>query len=186
MVEEQIQEEDDEVKRYWYEFWPEEVPKHMDYKIRPLGELLRNSAKQFPDSQAIYFEGFRMTYRELDTLVDQFATGLSQLGVKKGDVVAIDTPNIPQFIIAFYAIQRIGAIVNPIIPLHRFVEIAYQVNDSNSKVLIILDFLYKEYLLDKDLGQMKSLEHIILTGIAEYLPKIKAVLGTALGKVPNP
>ena len=134
MVQEPIQEKDDEVKRYWYEFWPKEVPKHIDYKIRALGELLKNSAKQFPDSQAIYFEGFRMTYQELDILVDQFATGLSKLGVKKGDVVAIDTPNIPQFIIAFYAIQRIGAIVNPIIPLNRFVEIVYQVNDSNSKI----------------------------------------------------
>ena len=185
MVQEPIQEKDDEVKRYWYEFWPKVVPKHVDYKIRTLGELLRNSAKQYPESQAIYFEGFRMTYQELDILVDQFATGLSKLGVKKGDVVAIDTPNIPQFIIAFYAIQRLGAIANPIIPLHRFVEIVYQVNDSNSKVLIILDFLYKEYLLDKDLSQMKNLEHIILTGIAEYLPKIKAVLGTALGKVPR-
>lgn len=184
-MEEGIQEEEDEVKRYWYEYWPKGVPKHIDYKIRTLGNLLRNSANTYPDSQAIYFEGFRMTYKELDTAADQFATGLSKLGVKKGDIVAIDTPNIPQFVIAFYAIQRLGAIVNPIIPLHKFVEIVYQINDSNSKFLIILDFLYKEYLLGKDLSKMKSLEGIILTGIAEYLPKIKAKLGTALRKVPR-
>lgn len=185
MTEEGIQESDDEVKRYWYKYWPEEVPKHIDYKIRSLGDLLRNTVQEFPNSQVIYFEGLRITYKELDILVDQFATALSKMGVKKGDVIAIDLPNIPQFVIAFYAIQRLGAIANPVIPLHRFVEIAYQINDSNSKILIILDFLYKEYLLGKDLSKMKSLESIILTGIAEYLPKIKAKLGTALGKVPR-
>jgi long-chain acyl-CoA synthetase len=185
MTEEGIQESDDEVKRYWYKYWPEEVPKHIDYKIRSLGDLLRNTVQEFPDSQVIYFEGLRITYKELDILVDQFATALSKMGVKKGDVIAIDLPNVPQFVIAFYAIQRLGAIANPVIPLHRFVEIAYQINDSNSKILIILDFLYKEYLLGKDLSKMKSLEGIILTGIAEYLPKIKAKLGTALGKVPR-
>jgi len=177
--------QNDEVIRHWDEYWPEGTPKHIDYKIRSVGEILRNTAKEYPDSQAIYFEGWRCTYNELDAMADQFATALRKLGVKKGDIVAIDTPNIPQFIIAFYALQRLGAIANPVIPLHRFVEIAYQINDSNSKFLIILDVLYEEYLQGKELSKMESLEGIILTGIAEYLPKIKAVLGKALGKVPR-
>jgi long-chain acyl-CoA synthetase len=169
----------------WYKFWPEYVPKHIDYQEISLGDLLRNSAKRFPDSQAIYFEGFRLTYAELDTLVDQFATGLSKLGIKKGDIVGIDLPNVPQFVIAFYALQRLGATANPIIPLHRFVEIAHQINDSNSIALIILDVLYEEHLHGKELSKMPTLKHIILTGVGEFLPKIKAVLGKALGKVPR-
>ena len=180
-----IPETKDEVKRFWYKFWPEEVPKHIDYKIRTLGEILANTVKEFPDSQAIYFEGWRCTYKQLDEMVNQFATGLSKLGVKKGDIVGIDVPNIPQFVIAFYALQRLGAIVNPIIPLHRFVEITYQIDDSKSKFLIILDVLYQEHLHGKELSKMKSLKGIILTGIAEYLPKVKAILGTALKKVPR-
>ncbi len=169
----------------WYKFWPEGVPKHIDYQEISLGDVLRNIVKQYPNSQAIYFEGFRLTYKELDELVDQFATGLSKLGIKKGDIVGIDLPNIPQFVIAFYALQRIGATANPIIPLHRFVEIVHQINNSKTIALIILDSLYEVHLHEKDLSKMPSLKHIILTGIGEYLPKIKALLGKALGKIPQ-
>ena len=139
----------DETPTPWYKFWPENVPKHIDYKEIALGDILRNNAKQYPDSQAIFFEGIRLTYEELDGLVDQFATGLSKLGIKKGDIVGIDLPNVPQFVIAFYALQRLGATANPIIPLHRFVEIVHQINDSESVALIILDALYEEHLHEK-------------------------------------
>ncbi|MGQ4876363.1 MAG: AMP-binding protein [Promethearchaeia archaeon] len=175
----------DEIVEYWMKNWPKETPRHVDYEIMSLGEMLKRSVKLYPDSQAIYFEGFRMTYKELDALVDQFATALSKMGIKKGDVVLIDLPNVPQFVIAFYGIVRIGAIANPIIPLNRFTEIVHQTNDSKGKVLLILDILYKEHLDGKDLSKMPTLEHIILTGIDEYLPKVKAVIGKALGKVPR-
>jgi len=174
----------DDIPTPWYKSWPEGVPKHVDYQEISLGEVLRNTVNQYSDSQAIYFEGFRLTYKELDELVDQFATGLSKLGIKKGDIVGVDLPNIPQFVIAFYALQRLGATANPIIPLHRFVEIVHQINDSNTVALIILDSLYEEHLHEKDLSKMPCLKHVILTGIGEYLPKIKAKLGKALGKFP--
>jgi long-chain acyl-CoA synthetase len=175
----------DDIKEYWMENWPKEVPRHIDYEEISLGQMLENIVNQYPDSQAIFFEGFRMTYKELMMAVDQFATGLSKLGVEKDDVVLIDLPNLPQFIIAFYACARIGAISNPIIPLNKYTEILHQANDSKGKVLIILDALFEEYLHGKDLSKMKDLEHIIFTGVAEYLPKIKAKLGTLLGKVPR-
>jgi len=165
--------------------WPKETPRHNKYDVVPLGQLLSRTALKYPDSEAIYFEGFRMTYLELDTLVDQFATALSKLGIKRGDVVCIDLPNIPQYLIAHWASIRIGAISNPILPVNRFVEIVHQVNDSKANTLVILDYLYEEYLLGKDLGKIPTLKHIILTGLAEYLPPIKAKLGTALGKVPR-
>jgi len=174
----------DEINEYWMENWPEVTPRHIDYDEISLGEYLRRTANKYPASQAIYFEGYRMTYKELDSTIDQFATGLAKLGIKKGDVVLIDTPNMPQFVIAFYAIIRVGAIANPIIPLNRFVEIVHQVNDSKGKALIILDYLYEEHLHGKDLSKMPTLKNIIMTGLGEYLPKIKAVLGKALKKVP--
>ncbi len=165
--------------------WPKETPRQIEYEEIPLGELLSRTALKYPDSEALFFEGFRMTYLELDTLVDQFATALSKLGIKKGDVVCIDLPNVPQYLIAHWAIVRIGATSNPILPINRFIEIVHQVNDSNANTLIILDYLYEEYLLGKELNKMPTLKHIILTGLAEYLPPIKAKLGTALHKVPR-
>ena len=175
----------DEINEYWMQNWPEEVPRHIDVPEISLGQMLRNTVKAYPDSQAIFFEGFRMTYKELDMAVDQFATALSKMGIKKGDVVVIDLPNMPQYIIVYYAICRIGAIANPVIPLNRFVEIVHQVNDSKGKIMVILDVLYEEHLHGKDLSKIPTLKDIILTGIADYLPKIKAKLGTALGKVPR-
>ena len=175
----------DEINEYWMKNWPEEVPRHIDVPEISLGQMLRNTAEAYPESDSIYFEGFRMKYKELDGFVDQFATALSNMGIKKGDVVLINLPNTPQFVIAYYAIVRIGAIANPIIPLNRFTEIVHQANDSKGKMMIILDVLYEEHLHGKDLSKMPSLKDIILTGVAEYLPKIKAKLGTALGKVPR-
>lgn len=174
-----------EIIEYWEKKWPKETPRHLDYDKLPLAELLRKAANKYPESQAIYFEGFRMTYKELDSLVDQFATGLAKLGIKKGDVVGIDLPNVPQYVIAHWAVLRLGAISNPILPVNRFVEIVHQINDSKASTLIILDYLYEEYLLGKDLGKTDTLQNIILTGTAEYLPKLKGKLGTAIGKVPR-
>jgi long-chain acyl-CoA synthetase len=168
-----------------YQNWPDETPRHYNYENITLGEMLRSIATKTPNSQAIYFEGFQMTYKELDVLVDQFSTALAKMGIKKGDVVLIDLPNLPQFVISYYAIVRIGAIANPIIPLNRFTEIIHQVNDSNGKMMIILDVLYEDHLHNNDLNKMPSLKDIILTGVGEYLPKIKAKIGKAFGKVPR-
>jgi long-chain acyl-CoA synthetase len=175
----------DEIVRYWEKNWPEVTPKHVDYNVVPLGNVLDKTAEIYPNSQAIFFEGYRMTYEELNTLVNQFATGLSKIGIKKGDVVCIDLPNVPQYIIAHWAAVKLGAISNPILPVNRFVEIVHQVNDSRATTLIILDYLFAEHLEGKDLSKMPTLNNLIFTGLAEYLPSIKAKLGTALGKVPR-
>ncbi len=174
----------DEITEYWMKNWPEETPRHIDYEEITLGQLLRNIAEKYPDSDAIWFEGFKMTYKELDEATDQFATGLSKMGIKQGDVVLIDLPNLPQFVIAFYALCRIGAVANPIIPLNRFTEILHQANDSKGKALIILDILYEEHLHGHPFDKMPTLKDIILTEVAEYLPPLKAKLGKKLKKVP--
>ncbi|HMF33654.1 MAG TPA: AMP-binding protein [Candidatus Lokiarchaeia archaeon] len=169
---------------WWKQHWPPETPRELEYPPMKLDDILRNNAKEFPDHQAIYFEGFRMTHRQLDEAVDQLATGLSKLGVQKGDVVLTYLPNVPQAVISFYATVRLGAIVNPIIPLNKYAEILHQATDSQGKILIMLDSLYEEHLHRKDLSRMSSLKYIILTGLGEYLPGIKRVLGKALKKVP--
>jgi long-chain acyl-CoA synthetase len=178
-------EQEPTVAQPWMKFWPKETPRHLEYEEIPLDEILRRNAKELPQRDAIYFEGFRMTHAELDHAVDVFTTGLNQLGIKPRDVVLIDTPNCPQFVIAFFAIIRLGAIANPIIPLNRFTEIVHQANDSNAKALIILDVLFEEHLHGKDLEQLKTVQWIVLTGVKEYLPSIKRVVGGLLGKVPH-
>jgi len=174
-----------DIPQPWMKYWPKETPRQIDYELIPVDELLRRNKRNYPDQNAIYFMGFRITMKELDELVDKFTTGLSKLGIKKGDVVLIDLPNCPQFVIAFYAIARLGAIANPIIPLNRYAEIVHQVNDSKGKVLIILDSLYEEHLHGKDLSKMPTLEKIILTRLTEYMPKMLGILGTLMNKIPR-
>jgi len=174
-----------DVAEPWLQFWPKETSRNLDYDEIPLDELVKTDAKDLPNNHAIYFEGATMTFGQLDQLVDKFATGLRKLGIKKGDVVLIDMPNIPQFIIAFFGILRADAIANPVIPLNKYSEIAHQANDSNAKGLVILDFLFQEYMEGKDFSQMKTLDFIIMTGTGEYLSPVKRILGTALGKIPR-
>jgi long-chain acyl-CoA synthetase len=66
-------------------FWPEDVPKSIEYPEIPLSEILRRSAKKYPDNPAIIFMDNKITYKTLDELTDRFATALTALGVQKGD-----------------------------------------------------------------------------------------------------
>lgn len=174
-----------DVPEPWLKYYPAETPRNLDYVERPLDDMVKTNAKELRDNRAIYFEGANMTFGQLDQLVDQFATGLRKLGIKKGDVVLIDTPNIPQFIIAFFGILRVDAIANPVIPLNKFSEIVHQANDSRAKGLVILDFLFQENMEGKDFSQLETMEFIIMTGTGEYLPSLKRILGTTLGKIPR-
>ncbi|MGB8954181.1 MAG: AMP-binding protein, partial [Tumebacillaceae bacterium] len=83
-----------------------------------LGLNLRNSAANYPDVAALLFLDKSVSYRELDGLVDRFAAGLQALGLGKGSRIALLLGNTPQFVIAYYAIARIGAVSVPINPLY--------------------------------------------------------------------
>jgi non-ribosomal peptide synthetase component E (peptide arylation enzyme) len=97
---EKVEEEKREEKP-WYKFWPPGVRKHIDYPEVPLHEFLRTSAQKYPNKTAIIYFDKKITYKELDVLTDKFAAALADLGVKKGDKVAIFLPNIPQFVISY-------------------------------------------------------------------------------------
>jgi len=168
----------------WLAHYPKETPRTLDYEEIPVDEILRRNGRKYARSEAIYFEGKRISYGELDVLADRFASGLVRMGIRRGDVVLIDMPNIPQFVIAFFGILRAGAVPNPVMPLNRFAEIAHQSNDSNARALVILDVLYEEHLQGRDVAKMKTLERIVMTGLGEYLPGFKRVVGGLLGKIP--
>jgi len=116
----------------WLTTYPKITPRELDYEFFPLDEMVTRNAQKIPNQNALAFEGWHITHAALNQLVNQFATALSKLGIQPHDVVLLDLPNSPQFVIAFFAILRIGAIANPIIPLNRFVEIAHQSNDSKA------------------------------------------------------
>ncbi|MDO9065826.1 MAG: AMP-binding protein, partial [Chloroflexota bacterium] len=102
------------MEKPWFKFYEPGVPRTISYPDVPLYQLLEDSVKRFPQNPALIFLNGKMTYAALDANVNRFANALSDLGVKKGDRVAIYTANCPQYVISYYAILKIGAIIVPI------------------------------------------------------------------------
>jgi long-chain acyl-CoA synthetase len=149
-------------------FWPSDVPKNLKYPVVPLNRLLEKTAKEYPEKTAIaYFEG-EITYQKLNVLSDQFAVALVKLGIKKGDRVAVYLPNIPQFVIAYFGILKVGAVLTAISPLHREREVEYQLSDSEAETVIAWDSLYS---IVENVWQKTKLKSAIVTGLEEYASK---------------
>ena len=166
----------------WFKFYPEGIPKSIPYPEVPLPQLLRDTAKKHPDHVALIFEDYKITYRELDELVDRFAAALHDLGISKGDVVALFLPNIPQFVITYYGILRVGGIVTAINPLYKEREVEYQLNNAEAKAIVTLDVLYPTV---KKVWKKTKVKSVIITSLKDYLPPVKRILGTLLGKIPT-
>ena len=108
----------------------------MSYDFNNLVELLDNSAGQFPKAKALIFGSKKITYEELDRFTRQLASGLSELGLKEFDRVAIWLPNCPEFIYSFFATLRLKATVVPINTMFKREEARFVIEDSQAKVLI--------------------------------------------------
>jgi long-chain acyl-CoA synthetase len=166
----------------WFKFWPEDIPKHIDYPEAPLFILLKKSAEKYPNHTALVYFDREITYKELDLASDKFATALADLGVKKGDKVAIFLPNIPQFVMAYYGTIKIGAIDTAVSPLYKEREVEHQLNDSEAETIVVLDALYP--IIEKTWEKTK-LKRVIVTGFKDYMPSATALLGSLLKRIPS-
>jgi long-chain acyl-CoA synthetase len=151
----------------WFKSYAPGVPQEIDFEKITLPEALKRSARNYPESTALLFMGQRISYVQLDRLVNRFARALLDLGVKKGEKVALLLPNIPQAVIAIYGTFRIGAVAVMNNPLYTERELEYQFNDSDSKVLVSLDLLHPRILKIKD---KTKIEKVIYCHINDYLP----------------
>lgn len=154
-------------ERIWHKAYAKGVPRSLDYEEITLHDALERTAKRFPDTVALIMMGKKITYRELNELVNRFANALTVLGIRKGDKVALLLPNIPQVVIASYAVFRLGAVVVMNNPLYTESELEHQLNDSGSRMAIGLDLLTPRMLKLKD---KTGIESIIACHIRDYLP----------------
>jgi len=134
---------------------------------QPLHEYLRAHARQQPDRAAILWYGQPVSWAALDRASDAFAARLAQLGVKKGEPVALFMNNCPQYVMAHFGIQKLGAIVCPCGPLFKEHELAYQLDDLKARVIVAADGLVP--VVDK-VRASTAIEHVFATGYAELLP----------------
>ena len=151
----------------WVQYYEPGVSAELSYPDLTLGGVLEETTRKFPDHTALLFFGTKITYAELDRLVNRFAHALGGLGVKKGDRVALMLPNIPQMVIAYYGTLRLGAIAVATNPLYHAHELEVQLKDSGAEVLVAVDMFYPVVSQALPKTAVKSL---ILCGIKDYLP----------------
>lgn len=136
-------------------------------------DMFRKSAALYPAKPALIFMDKKISYRDLDAMVEHFAAGLSALGIKKGDRIGSLLPNCPQQVIAFLAANRLGAIHVPANVMYEGEELRHIFTDSGMKMIITLDLFYKNALA---VMEGTNIEKIIVTGIDDFLPFPKSVL----------
>jgi long-chain acyl-CoA synthetase len=122
--------------RPWFKFWPQGVPRHIDYPEIPLFKFLSDTAKKYPDTIAFSCQKHSLTYTELDIATGKLATALNELGVGRGDRVVLFLPNSPEFVIGYYGILKTGGTVSPANPLYKGEELKHQLNDCEAAVII--------------------------------------------------
>ena len=152
----------------WLKYYPEGIPAQIDIPEKSLPQVFDEAVEKWRDRTAVIFYGRKITYSELRDHVDRFAAALFDLGVKKGDKVALYLLNCPQFIIAYFAALKVGATLTPISPVYVSGEVKHQIEDSEAKVIVCQDLLY-DCVEKAGVG----LRTVILTGIGEYLPALK-------------
>ena len=152
-----------------------EVPASLEYPAVPLHAILDQAAEVYPSSTATIFFNAKRSYASLLKDAKRFSAGLRALGVKQGDRVAIDLPNCPQFLIAFFGALRIGAIVVPCNPLYTPPELRHQLADAGAETIVVLS---RGYPVVKAAREGTKIRNVIVANIKEGMPPVLRTLFT--------
>jgi long-chain acyl-CoA synthetase len=153
------------MEKVWLKQYPPSIPEFVEIPPLTLPQALLASRNKYPNRPAIVYLGAEITYARLWDLAEKFAEGLRQLGVQKGDRVALILPNCPQVAIAIFGTFLVGGIVVQNNPMYTERELKQQLGTARPKILITLDeFLGKA----QSLLELSELEKIIITHQEEY------------------
>jgi long-chain acyl-CoA synthetase len=128
---------------------------------------------------ALNFQGYELTFRQLNEMVDRFCTAMQTFGIGKGDAVALLLPNVIPCVAAYFAVLRLGAVAVMNNPLYSDRELEHQFTDSGAKLLITLDLLGNRMI---DLRPKTQIKQIVYTSIGDYLPFPKNLLFPLVAK----
>lgn len=168
----------------WVKFYPEGVKQNLKYSESSMVGYLLEAVARYPESIAYDFYGFTCTYRDLYEKIRECAKSLKTLGIEKGDRVTICMPNTPSAVIMFYAINMVGGIASMVHPLSAENEIEEYLNNSESKILFVLDLCYSKVRNIIDTTKVKK---VIITSVSDDLKNIKKLVYkyNSRGKVPT-
>ena len=101
-----------------------------------LATMLRESRDAKPDHPLCHISDLTFSYAQVDEISGRVASALLASGLRRGDKVAVQLPNLPQFLFTYFAILKAGLVMVPLNPLLKAAEVAYQLEDSESRLLI--------------------------------------------------
>ena len=152
-------------------YWPSRLPRELIIPDTTLWFNLEVSARRYPNKAAYIFFGQPLTFSQLHRQALQLAGWLQQAGVTRGDRVLLFMQNCPQFVVAFYAIQRADAVVVPVNPMNRADEFEHYITDAQAKVaLTTADLACIVAEANGRVGDAVKLRHIVATRLAEAMP----------------
>ena len=160
----------------WLSNYPEGIDWSASIERRPLYETLERTTERCRDNTAIDFLDYCLSYGELLEQVNHMAKGLQLMGVTPGARVGLCLPNTPYSVICYYGALRAGATVVNYNPLYVERELAFQIDDSNTEIMITMDLEALYPKVAAMLSRTESLKKIIVCPMAAILPKIKSVL----------
>ena len=162
-----------DMEKTWVRYYDEQVPVSVDYPSQTVYDLFQAAVRKNPSGVATIFVGAKIRYRQLDDLVNRFASALAALGVKKGNRVALVLPNLPAYPIAHFAVLRLGAILVPTNPLYVERELEHQLANAGAETVVVLDQLYPRLARVRE---NTAIKRIIIARVADFLPRILGVL----------
>jgi len=174
-------------QRFWKKNWDSFVSdlKFEEYNTTVV-DLIKSTFRDFPNVMALEYFGVKITFAELDKYSNQFANMLIKNGFNKGDIVGINLPNIPQYVIAAIGTLKSGCIISGVSPLLSTVQISYQLNDLGSNerniALVTLDTNYADHIV-KIAKEIEQLKMVITTNVASFLPEINDDLIKSYGEI---
>ncbi|MFX1298997.1 MAG: AMP-binding protein, partial [Promethearchaeota archaeon] len=172
-------------ERPWLKLRPSFIPKTIKYEPIPVNELIRRSASNYPNNVCVYYKPTdkKYTYRELVYTSDKIANTLGEVGIKKGDAVAIMTSNCPEFLFCCQGIMETGAIVVPINPLLKERDVLHIIRDAGN---IDTLFVHKNnYRTIKKVRKDIKLRNVILLQSEEAKPETITLEEFIDGKEPK-
>ncbi len=172
--------------KFWTNHYDDFVQKEIKIEVMALAEMLKQTAKEFPNHLVFEFMGTVSTYKEFEKKVISFANFLVTYGVKKGDCVAIQLPNSPQYLIALFGAFYTGCTVTGMSFLLKPIEVIYQLKDSGAVAVLTMDSFYEESVRTALASGETKVKIAITTNITDCMglnPMLKW-LGKKLKKIP--
>ena len=164
----------------WVANYPQSIDWQAPLERQPLYQTLEQTASNYRDHPAIDFLGRKLNYGELLEQVNHAAKGLQLLGVKPGTRIGLCLPNTPYSVICYYAALCVGATVVNYNPLYVERELAFQVDDSGTEIMVTMDLEILYPKVAAMLSRTESLKKIVVCKMAAVLPSVKGVLFSVL------